>query len=324
MAQAQTSRLLRLLSLLQSRREWTGAELAERLEVTGRTVRRDIDHLRELGYPIHGTTGLAGGYHLESGRHLPPLLLDDEEAIAIAAGLRTAAGAGIAGVDEASIRALAKLEQLLPSRLSLQIDAAAAATSAVAVPAGTQLDPLTLGTVAAACRDHEMLAFDYRTRQGHTGRRRVEPHSLVAVTGLWYLVAYDPGQGDWRVYRLDRVTAPSPTRNHFTPRPLPASDPAEFLRQRLRRAPYRYQVTTTVSLGAAAVRSRLPRLLPTRLRVRGPDRCEIDLSDDSIGSLVSDLARLEAELHLDGPPETLDAIARASRRLLDAAIHPPT
>jgi predicted DNA-binding transcriptional regulator YafY len=317
--QQQTARLLRLLSLLQSRREWPGAELAGRLEVTGRTIRRDIDQLRELGYPIEGTTGAAGGYRLHSGKDLPPLLLDDEEAIAIAAGLRTAAEAGIAGVDEASVRALAKLEQLLPARLRRRIDAAAAATTAVAIPRGATLDPATLGSVAAACRDHEVLAFQYRTREGSGGRRRVEPHSLVAVTGLWYLVAYDLARDGWRVYRLDRVADPVATRNHFAPRPLPARGPADLLRERLREAPYRYRVKATVGLPAGQVRALLPRLLPTRLREVDAGTCEVELGDDALGALVADLTRLDADLRLEGPPETLDAIARSARRVEFAA-----
>lgn len=294
-------------------------ELAGRLEVTGRTIRRDIEQLRDLGYPIEGTTGTAGGYRLHSGRDLPPLLLDDDEAIAIAAGLRTAAEAGIAGVDEASIRALAKLEQLLPGRLRRQIDAAASATTAVPVPRGAALDPATLGVVAAACRDHEVLAFEYRTRQGLGGRRRVEPHSLVAVTGLWYLIAYDLGRDGWRVFRLDRVVEPVPTRNRFVPRPLPAAGPADFLRERLREAPYRYRVTARVGLPGPQVRALLPRLLPARLREVDSTTCEIELGDDALGGVVADLARVNAVLRLDGPPETLKAVSEAALRLAHAA-----
>lgn len=318
-AHPQTARLLRLLSLLQNRREWSGAELAGRLDVTGRTVRRDVQQLRELGYPIEGTTGTGGGYRLRSGRDLPPLLLDDEEAIAVVAGLRTAAGAGIAGVDEASVRALAKLEQLLPARLRSQMDAAAEVTTAVAVPAGPELDPATLGCVAAACRDHEVLAFEYRTRQGAGGRRRAEPHSLVVVTGLWYLVGYDLGREAWRVFRLDRIREPSPTRNHFVPRPLPAAGAADLLRERLREAPYRYQVTATVHLPAATVRDRLPRLLPGRLQELDAETCRVELGDDALGAVVADLARLDTDLRLEGPPETLNAIERAARRLAAGA-----
>lgn len=323
MAHSQTARLLRLLSLLQSRREWSGAELAGRLEVTGRTVRRDIEGLRGLGYPIEGTTGVGGGYRLRSGRDLPPLLLDDEEAIAVAAGLRTAAGAGITGVDEASVRALAKLEQLLPARLRHRIDAAATATTAVAVPAGATLDAATLGGVAAACRDHEVLTFGYRTRQGASERRRVEPYSLVVVTGLWYLVAYDLARDGWRVFRLDRITEPFPTRNRFLPRPLPAPSAADLLRQRLREAPYRYRVTATVRLPPATVRARLPRLLPARLHPLDSHTCRIELGDDALGAVVADLARLDADLRLEGPPETVRAIERAALRLAGAARQEP-
>ncbi|MGH7921296.1 MAG: helix-turn-helix transcriptional regulator [Candidatus Dormibacteraceae bacterium] len=318
MAESRTARLLRLLSLLQRRREWAGAELAERLAVTGRTVRRDVDQLRNLGYPIAGTTGASGGYRLTSGRDLPPLLLDDEEAIAIAVGLRTAASAGVAGAEEASIRALAKLEQLLPARLQRQIATAAEATTAVAISAPHALDPGALGVVAAACRDLEVLAFDYRTRGGGAQRRRVEPRSLVAVTGLWYLVAYDLGRDGWRLFRLDRVSGPVPTRLRFTPRPLPAASPADFVRRGLREATYRYQVTATVRLPAATVRARLPRLMASRLCEVDATTSRIELGSDALGPLVSDLAGLDAELAVEGSPEMLGALRRAGRRLLRA------
>lgn len=322
MARPQTARLLRLLSLLQNRREWTGEELAERLEVTGRTVRRDIRELRDLGYPIEGTVGLAGGYRLTSGRDLPPLLLEDEEAIAIAAALRTAAGSGLAGVDEAATSALAKLEQLLPARLRHQIDAAAQATTAIAVPGAPVLDPATLGVVAAACRDREILAFGYRTRGGAPGRRRVEPRSLIAVTGLWYLVAFDLDRDGWRSYRLDRMTAPAPTRVRFTPRALPSASPADFLRQSLRGAPYRYRLTVTVPLPAAAVRARLPRIMPSRIEEIDERTSRLELGDDAGAPLLADLARLDADVVLEGDPETLDVLAAGARRLLHAAEQP--
>jgi predicted DNA-binding transcriptional regulator YafY len=191
-------RMLRLLSLLQSRREWSGADLARRLEVTDRTVRRDIERLRGLGYPVDASTGVAGGYRLVSGADLPPLLLEDDEAVAIAVGLRTAS----AGLEDAAVRALAKLEQILPKRLRGKVNAVGDATSAL--PQRGAVDISVLGVVAAACRDHELLRFDYSGRDGRPGARRVEPRNLVAWYGRWYLIAFDTDRADWRTFRLDR------------------------------------------------------------------------------------------------------------------------
>jgi predicted DNA-binding transcriptional regulator YafY len=314
------ARLLRLLSLLQSRREWSGAELAGRLEVTGRTIRRDVDRLRGLGYPVEGTTGTAGGYRLASGRDLPPLLLDDREAVALAVGLRTAAGGSVVGADEASVSALAKLEQILPARLRQRIATLADATVSVTRPAGAPADPETLGVIAAACRDREVVAFQYRRRDDASMRRRVEPHSLVTVSGLWYLVAYDVDRGGWRTFRLDRVHAPVPLRRHFDPRPLPAADPADYLRQSLRSATYRHMVTATVHAPAAHVRARLWRALPGRITEVDERTCRVRLGSDALDGLTQDLVAIDAELTVDeGSPEVLEHLSLVSRRLALAA-----
>src|SRR5918992_3753906 len=171
-----SGRLLKLLSLLQTRRDWPGDELARRLEVSGRTIRRDVERLRDLGYPVDATTGPAGGYRLHAGTAMPPLLLDDDEAVAIAVGLRTAAGASVTGIEETSIRALVKLEQVLPSHLRRRVAAIGSATIA-APAAGPTVDPQHLTTIATACRDAECLRFGYRSREGAATRREVEPHS---------------------------------------------------------------------------------------------------------------------------------------------------
>ena len=314
------ARLLRLLSLLQSRREWSGAELAGRLDVTGRTVRRDVDRLRALGYPVEGTTGTAGGYHLASGRDLPPLLLDDSEAVAIAVGLRTAAPGSVQGADEASVRALAKLEQILPVRLRQRIATVADATISVARPAGVRVDPDTLGAVASACRDHEVLAFRYRRRDRTSGRRRVEPYGLVTVSGLWYLVGYDVDRHGWRTFRLDRVHEPAPTRRHFEPRPLPAEDAADYLRQALQAATYRFLVTATVPAPAEHVRARLPEALPGRVTPVDERTCRVRLGSDSLERLTQDLVAIDAELTVEeGSAEVLDHLALVGRRLARAA-----
>ncbi|MEU1762100.1 YafY family protein [Micromonospora sp. NPDC005223] len=217
-----SARLLRLLSLLQTPRDWTGAELAERLAVSTRTVRNDVERLRELGYPVHGTRGAVGGYRLGAGAALPPLLLDDEEAVAVAVGLRTAAGGSVAGIEETSLRALAKLEQVLPHRLRRRV--AALHTHTIRVPhdqPGPTVDAGTLSLIGAACRDRERLRFDYVRHDGTADRRDVEPYRLVNWGRRWYLVAFDPARDDWRTFRVDRLTPRTPTGPRFAARELP-------------------------------------------------------------------------------------------------------
>ena len=214
-----SARLLRLLSLLQSRPDWTGPELAERLGVTTRTIRNDIGRLRELDYPVDARAGVAGGYRLGRGASLPPLLLDDEEAVAVAVGLRTAAGSAVSGIEDASVRALMKLQQVLPSRLRHRTRAFEAAVQAP-VP-GPLVDAEVLTLLASACRDREVVRFDYRAHDGRSARRRTEPYRLVSHHRRWYLVAWDLDRDDWRTFRLDRVTPRTPTGPRFAPRPIP-------------------------------------------------------------------------------------------------------
>lgn len=224
---ATSARLLRLLSLLQAHREWSGADLADRLGVTARTVRRDVDRLRELGYPVHASPGTGGGYQLGAGAALPPLLLDDEEAVAVAVVLRTAAGGGLEGIEETSVRALAKLEQVLPDRLRRRVEAFTSFT----VPmlggrGGPTVGADVLTELAFACRDRERVRFDYRDHQGREGRRTVEPHRLVFTERRWYLVAWDVDRRDWRTFRADRLTPRPPHGPRFEPRrPRPGISP---------------------------------------------------------------------------------------------------
>ena len=231
-----SARLLRLLGLLQTRRDWTSAELATRLNVTTRTIRNDMARLRALGYPVEARPGVAGGYRLGTGGSLPPLLLDDEEAVAIAIGLRTAANGSVAGIEEASVRALAKLQRMLPSRLRHRVSAIA--SSALPVPSrGPKVDPDVLTVIASACRDHERLRFDYRTHSGTVSRRSVEPYRLVNDRRRWYLVAWDADRDDWRTFRVDRIEPRPPTGPRFTPRALPPDREiaAEVAAERARR-----------------------------------------------------------------------------------------
>ncbi|MCI2418092.1 WYL domain-containing protein [Saccharopolyspora sp. K220] len=318
------ARLLRLLSLLQGRREWSGAELADRLEVTGRTVRRDIDRLRELGYPVESTTGTAGGYRLASGKNLPPLLLDDDEAVAVAAGLLTAAGGSVTGIEESSIRALAKLEQVLPARLRSRVEAVSGATVPVVVRNGPQVEAQTLATIAAACRDREMLSFDYAKRGGARTSRRVEPHSLVAAVGLWYLIAFDPEQDDWRIFRVDRVTRPLATGRRFEPRDLPAESAAEYLRRSIADAAYRYTAQVTVHTPAETVLEHLHLLLPQRVAPIDDRSCTVQLSEETLAAItrhIIELADLDAELIIDAPAELRRQLDARIRQVLNALSH---
>ena len=201
--------------LLQGRRDWPGSELADRLEVSGRTVRRDVERLRSLGYPVESMTGPAGGYQLRAGAAMPPLLLDDDEAIAIAVGLRTAAGGSVTGIEETAVRALVKLEQVLPSHLRRRVQALTSATQTLQVYGGPQVDPQCLTVLATACRDHERARFAYTARDRAGTRREVEPHALVNAGRRWYLVAYDCGRSDWRTFRVDRIEKPASTGVRF-------------------------------------------------------------------------------------------------------------
>lgn len=252
-----SSRLLQLLSLLQGRRDWPGSELAGRLDVSGRTIRRDIERLRQLGYPVESLTGPAGGYRLRAGTAMPPLLLDDEEAIAIAVGLRTAARASVTGIEESAVRALVKLEQVLPAHLRRRVGALGSATFTLPA-AGATVDPQHLTVIASACRDSECLRFGYRRRDGSDSHRQVEPNSLVNHGRRWYLVAWDRRRDDRRIFRIDRLSRPAPTRVRFTPRRLPAKDAAVYVAQSITAAPNRFGARVTLHASADEITSRVP------------------------------------------------------------------
>src|SRR4051794_20662060 len=226
-----SARLLALLSLLQVRREWTGRELAERLEVGPRTIRRDVEKLRSLGYPVEAAPGVAGGYRLGAGGELPPLLLDDAEAVAVAVGLRTAAG-GIAGIEETSVRALAKLEQVLPARLRRRVSALGDATSAFAVD-GPRIDPELLAALAGACRDAHRLRFHYVTKDQRAAERRTEPAAVVHSGYRWYLLAFDLDRDDWRTFRVDRIKGRVKEDGRGRRRAVPGGDAAAYVRRQL-------------------------------------------------------------------------------------------
>ena len=306
--------MLRLLAMLQMRREWSGPELADRLRVTVRTVRRDIDRLRELGYPVDSGPGHASGYRLASGTNLPPLLLDDDEAVAIAVALRTAT-TGLTGIAETALRALTKLEHVLPTRLRGRVTALhQTVTPLHYTGGGPQADPVVLTTVVAACRDHEILTFDYTTRTSATGPRRVEPHALVTGAGLWYLIAYDTDRADWRLYRLDRLTQPIPTGHRVPARELPATDPATFVADKITAAPVRYRSIATIAAPADTVRARTWGSLPGRITPIDTHTCTLDLSGDQLPRIAAILASLDADYTLDADPDVLNHLATMADR----------
>ncbi|WP_248763231.1 YafY family protein [Pseudarthrobacter sp. SSS035] len=255
-------RMLQLLSLLQTHRYWSGADLAHRLEVSARTLRRDVDRLRELGYPVEAGRGVGGGYQLAAGATLPPLVLDDEEAVAIAVGLHTGAQGPVAGIEAPSVRALTKVIQVMPPRLRERVDALRAMTVpavwADAIPAG-DVGSAVLTLIAQACRDAERLRFTYARVDGQPSERYVEPHRLVSLGRHWYLVAYDLVRHDWRSFRLDRLANAQRTGGRFRPRDLPGGDAADFVRTGIENVPRRYQVEVLIRAPAAAVRTEVGR-----------------------------------------------------------------
>ena len=308
-----SGRLLKLLSLLQARRDWPGAELAERLEVSGRTIRRDVERLRALGYPVESLSGPAGGYRLRAGTAMPPLLLDDDEAIAIAVGLRTAARASVTGIEETSIRALVKLEQVLPAHLRRRVSALGSATIAPPVT-GPTVDPQHLTVIAAACRESECLRFAYRSRDGSDTRREVEPHSLVNLGRRWYLVAWDRRRDDWRTFRVDRLDRPAATGATFTARKLPAKDAAAYVERSISGAPSRFQARVTVRAPATEIASRLPPYWGTFEPIDAHS-CEYRAGDDDLGWLAMRIAMLGVDVEVHEPPELIEHLRALARRL---------
>ena len=308
-----SARLLSLLSLLQARRDWPGTLLAERLEISPRTVRRDVDRLRELGYPIAAIKGPNGGYRLGAGSELPPLLFDDEQAVALAIALQIATTAG-AGIEEAAARALHTVRQVMPARLRRRIDTVR--VSAVQRP-GDQADSAVIVALSAAVHAHEEVRFDYA---GSAERRRVQPHHLVTWGGHWYLVAWDLDRADWRTFRADRIAPRTPNGPRFPPRELPGGSVAAFVTDRFRGSdgsgewPCRGEVVLHVPAGAVAsyVRDGVVEEL-------GPDRCRLTLGSWSWAALAAAIGRFDADIEVVGPAELTDAFGQLARRYARAA-----
>ena len=302
--------MLELLSLLQTHRYWPGAELAARLEVSERTLRRDVDRVRDLGYPVDAVRGVAGGYQLRAGGSLPPLLLTDEEAVAIAVGLRSAASGAVQGLEETAVQALTKVLSLMPPRLRRQMDALASET----VPApmrGPVIDPSTLTTLAQGCRDDEVVEFDYTAREAETTHRRVEPHRLVSLGRRWYLVAYDRDRDDWRSFRVDRIAEVVLTGRRFSGHELPAADALEFVQAGIKQIPRRHDVRVVV---------RAPRDVVAGVTGRWAQLSEVEggtlleMPTDDLFWPLAVLASIDADFEVEGPDELREQVARVGRR----------
>ncbi|MGW3402614.1 helix-turn-helix transcriptional regulator [Streptomyces zhihengii] len=316
-----SARLLSLLSLLQARRDWPGALLAERLDVSPRTVRRDVDRLRELGYPVVAFKGPDGGYRLDAGAELPPLLFDDDQAVALAVALRIATTAG-AGIEESAARALTTVRQVMPARLRHRIDTLRVTAVERSPEPAARVDAGVLMTLAAAVHAREELRFDHAAGDGAATavRRRTQPHHLVTRGGRWYLVAWDLDREDWRTFRADRITPRTPTGPRFTPRELPGGDVAAFVNDRFRGAagsgdwPCRGEVVLALPASAVA-----PWAHDALVEELGPDRCRLVMGSWSWAALAATIARFDCGIEVVGPPDLGEAFGELARRCAAAA-----
>lgn len=307
-----TERVLRLLSLLQRRASWTASELSGELGVTDRSVRRDIERLRALGYPVHALPGVGGGYRLGAGKDLPPLLLDDEEATATAVSLRMAAGGTVSGIGGAALRALAKIDQVMPPRLLSEVRAVQGSTESLG---GTQeVDVEVLTTLAHACRDRVRVRFWYASSGSELRERDVEPVRVVAAGWRWYLMAYDLDRSDWRTFRLDRMTKVAATTFRFREREYP--DPVEYVQRSVTASPYQHLAHVRLHAPAGQVRRRVPAQVA---RIEDDDAegwCLLTAGADDLNWLALHIALLGLETEILDPPELRDAAAALSRRLM--------
>ncbi len=317
---AETSgRLLRLLSLLQTPREWPGPELADRLGVSQRTIRNDVDRLRQLGYPVLATRGSIGGYRLSAGAAMPPLLLDDDEAVAVAVALGTASSA-VSGLEETALRALTKLLQVLPKRLGSRVDALQATTVRVAgrQRGATVAGPL-LAEIAAAARDHEVLRFAYSDHSGSATERRVEPYKLVNWGQRWYLVGFDLGRDDWRTFRVDRLSETRGVGHRFRARDLPAEDIAAYVASKTRQVQEKVTGRVVVHAPAAFVEQRMGAWTRGSIEPLAEDRCRVQIGGRSPQDIAFWLGVLDADFEVEDSPDLADAVRRIGQRYARAS-----
>ncbi|MFI5086120.1 MAG: helix-turn-helix transcriptional regulator [Actinomycetales bacterium] len=311
-----SARLLQLLSLLQLHREWTGSALAERMNVTERTVRRDVGKLRTLGYPINASPGVAGGYQLGAGAQLPPLLLDDDEALAVALGLTALATSPVSGVGEASVRALGKLVQVLPPRLRPKFNALKAAVSTIP-RAAAAVDPALLTVVSAAIGERRVLSFSYAGQQGGPTRRLVEPYRLVDSGRRWYLAAWDLQREDWRTFRVDRITSTPTERQRFSTRPLPGKDLVAYVHDSITRSPYRFDLVVRIEASPTVVAEFWDTATAT-LEADGTGTL-LRMGWDSLNTPLAHLAAMGLPFEIRGPAELRGQAEAMARRLSGAA-----
>jgi predicted DNA-binding transcriptional regulator YafY len=304
--------------LFQAQRYWSGADLSSRLEITGRTLRRDVDRLRSLGYPVHSTSGTSGGYQLGAGATLPPLLLEDDEAVAVVLGLRTAASGTVSGIEEASVRALLKLEQVLPSRLRRRVTALHAFILPMASQ-GPVVDSNILSTIAAACRDHYRLRFTYRGRGDVESQRSCEPHRLVHTGQRWYLVAWDVGRRDWRTFRVDRIHGRLASSSLFAPRNPPEGDFVKYVSKSVAYAPYPHRARVTLYASVQRAAEQIPQKYG-RLEVIDENTCMLHTGAPSLDFLAVHLALLGVDFEVHEPPELIAHIRQLAERCHRASV----
>jgi predicted DNA-binding transcriptional regulator YafY len=309
------ARLLRLLSLLQMRRDWSGSELAGRLNVTTRTVRRDVERLRDLGYPVHATMGPVGGYRLAAGAVLPPLLLDDDEAVAVTVGLHTSAVGNVAGIEEASLRALAKVENVLPSRLRQRVKALQQAIVAMPPRGAATVDAAILTAISAAIRASETLRFDYLSYHGVSSRRTVEPHRLVSWGRKWYLVGWDVERTNWRTFRVDRMSLRTPNGPRFLHREPPDGDVAAYLRRTIGHDIWPYRARLRMRAPASHIVGRVDGTVTPI----DEHTCRLELASDSLDLVALVVGLLDVAFEVESPPELVQHLRKLSERFADAA-----
>ena len=309
-----SSRLLRLLSLLQTPRDWTGSELADRLEVSPRTIRNDIERLRSLGYPVHATRGSVGGYRLDAGTSMPPLLLDDDEAVAVVLGLRTATAGAVTGIEETSLRALAKLEQVLPPRLRRQVRQLQGVTVQVRRGrAGPTIDPSVLAELARVAREHWTLRFDYADRKAEVSQRRVEPYRIVNAGQRWYLVAWDLDRADWRTFRVDRMREGMSPGARFTPRALSDAEAQEMVARGIPPEARAHQARVVVHAPASDLIERFGRWLGS-IEAIDETTSVVTMGAERLDELAVWLGFLGADFHVAEPPELVEQLQLLAAR----------